>query len=109
MLPITLSIHELVSDTESAYTGSPGVSIAGNGTPMSHNRGSRFSGASSRPIKIEPDTGSKGEDRLRAMRCAQHGAPPRVTIDGDALSVVTCCEAFKKDVLLALAEVWTTH
>ena len=71
--------------------------------------GNQSSGAHTRRAMLDP-RGSKAAFKMRTMICPQHGATPEITTDGGAVHVVTCCETFKKDVLLALAEVMrTTH
>jgi hypothetical protein len=76
---------------------------------MSRNRRNRFSGARSRR-SILGKCISNPADKIRVMFCPQHGAPPGITSEGGAFSVVTCCDPFKKEVLLVLAEVMqTTH
>jgi hypothetical protein len=47
-------------------------------------------------------------DRMGTMVCPQHGARPHIEVDGNTVSVTTCCAGFKKQVLFVLAELMRT-
>jgi hypothetical protein len=44
------------------------------------------------------------EQKIRFMYCNEHWKMPAVRANGDSFSVSTCCDAFKKRVLEALAK-----
>jgi hypothetical protein len=35
---------------------------------------------------------SKAQERVRGLRCPEHGGPVTVTLNGDSLTVSTCCQ-----------------
>jgi|HubBroStandDraft_5_1064220.scaffolds.fasta_scaffold3756800_1 hypothetical protein len=39
---------------------------------------------------------SRAEDRVRELRCPEHGEGVRLALEGSAVSVSGCCETFRR-------------
>jgi hypothetical protein len=47
-------------------------------------------------LKTRQSALSKAEDRVRELRCPEHGEGVTLALEGSAVSVSGCCDAFRR-------------